>query len=96
MAVGYGHAWIYERYFLVVQTGVGPGGQFQKIEDEQGENDKTLNIALKFNLNFAFGRNSSSSNYGARFLMDSLASNVAGLHVYSTLISVQAFYGFRF
>lgn len=93
---GYGHTWVKNRRYLVLQGVLGAGVQYQETGKENSGVVSSFNLALKFNANASAGYNFSGWLTGVRLLADAIQSDDNGVALASSLLSLQAFVGTRF
>ncbi len=96
MAVGYGYTYIYNHYFATAQGAIGPGLQYQRIQRTDGNDTEVVSFSAKVNVNLSTGWNNEKYVGGMKVLVDTIWAQVSDTQVYSSLINVQFFLGYRF
>lgn len=96
--VGYGHSWILanENTIFSAQGSLGPGAQRQISEDRQFIREETVGFSGKAGGRITLARNTQDETWGGRALVDVLYSRLGSRDLYSTVLTLQLFYGARF
>ena len=94
---GYGHSWILanENTIFSAQGSIGPAAQRQITEDRQGNVEQTYGLSGKAGFRVTLARNTQDETWGGRVFGDVLYSRLGKLDLYSTVLTLQLFYGTR-
>ncbi|MDG0815106.1 DUF4421 family protein [Bdellovibrio svalbardensis] len=95
---GYGHTWLIPNYHssFSVQSSIGPAIQSQTVENPNTATERTLGVSGKWGFKICLAHNTTEDIWGARIFTDTLYSRLGSLDIYSTVMSGQLFYGYRF
>lgn len=94
-SLAYAQTWTYQKYYLSILGGLGPGLQSQHYHDGTEQQDK-LSLAAKLNFNGSIGLKPNDYMMGVNFQLDSIYSQIADMEVYSSFVSVGCFFNKKF
>lgn len=95
---GKGHLWVIpdSSWYGVVQAGLGPAVQYQRETLINREEGSSTSLAGKFNFNGAIASNTQTETFGAKIIWETMYSRLGSTDMYSTIVTLTFFYGFRF
>ena len=93
---GYGYMYIHENFFASGLITIAPAIQHQDIQRVDNRHSTSVSWAGKGTVNLSTGWNPNEYVGGVKILVDSLYSRVSDNEFWSSLLSLQLFYGARF
>lgn len=96
--LGYGRTWLLERSesYFSIQSAIGPAIQIQSRAAANSPAESSTGLSGKWNFRVSWAKNNQQHTWGLKIFTDTLYSRLGELDIYSTVMTGQIFYGWRF